>query len=98
MPIGVPSTSIPVVVNMSGVKSSEMPWRSTIIFFKKIIVRLNIGLVARDLVSVTVNRTVMHSNRSLALFFFRNFLGFMKPTISGERTLPTCPTSHFNTT
>ena len=52
---------------------------------------------ARELVSVAVNRTVMHSSRRLALFFFRNLPGFMKPTMCGERTLPTCPTSPFNT-
>ena len=40
----------------------------------------------RELVSVTVNRTVMHNSRRMSLFFFRNLPDFMKPTTRGERT------------
>ena len=51
----------------------------------------------RELVSVSVNRTVMHSSRRLTLFFFRNLPGFMKTTKCGERTIPMLPSSPPNT-
>jgi hypothetical protein len=39
---------------------------------------------SREFVSVAVNRTVMHSNRGLAPFFFHNLPGFMKSTMCGD--------------
>jgi hypothetical protein len=49
--------------------------------------------LARELVLVAAHRTVMYSSRLafFYLFYFRSLTGFQKPTMCGERTIPTCP-------
>ena len=46
-----------------------------------------------ELVLVSVNRTVIHNNGRMTLFFYHNFLGFMKSTTRGERTIPMLPST-----